>query len=143
MTKAPWHLWVVGILALIWNAGGGYDYYMTKTAEAAYMAQQPEERLAMLAGAPLWFDIAWAVGVWGAIAGSLLLLVRSRYAGSVFALSIIGLIAATVYTFGIADGGSMLAIAGPVAIAFTIAIPVILIGLFIYARTMRKRRVLA
>jgi hypothetical protein len=29
-TKTPWHLWVVGILSLLWNAFGGYDYTMTQ-----------------------------------------------------------------------------------------------------------------
>ncbi|MDX8351121.1 hypothetical protein [Cognatiyoonia sp. IB215182] len=142
MDKTPVHLWIVGVLSLLWNAGGAFDYVMTRTNAAEYLAAQPPERLTMLNGAPFWFDITWAVGVWFSVIGSLLLLARSRMAGSAFALSLAGLIGSSIYTYGIADGGSMVAAAGPAAIAFTIAIPVILIGLWLYARAMTKAGVL-
>ena len=29
--KAPVHLWVVGLLSLVWNGFGAYDYFMSKT----------------------------------------------------------------------------------------------------------------
>ena len=77
MDKTPFHLWIVGFLSLLWNAGGAFDYVMTRTNAAAYLAAQPPERLAMLAEAPFWFDITWAIGVWLSVIGSLLLLVRS------------------------------------------------------------------
>ena len=142
MTKTPIHLWIVGVLSLLWNGGGAMDYVMTKTNAAEYMAQQPPERLAMLEQAPIWFSVTWAVGIWFSIIGSMLLLLRSRYAGAAFGLSLLGLIGSSVYTYIIAEGGSMVAAAGPAAIAFAIAIPVILIGLWVYARAMTKRGVL-
>ncbi|MFQ1699021.1 hypothetical protein ACJ5NV_00365 [Loktanella agnita] len=140
--KTPVHLWVVGVFALLWNAGGAFDYVMTQTDDTGYLAQMPTERLEMLGSAPLWFAVTWALGVWGAVLGSLLLLLRPRLAAAAFAVSLLGLIGSSVYTYGIADGGSMLAVAGPAAIAFTIAIPLILIALWLYARAMRKRGVL-
>ena len=36
--KTPWHLWAVGVIAVLWNAYGGYDYTMSMTQGAAYMA---------------------------------------------------------------------------------------------------------
>ncbi len=143
MTKTPLHLWIVGVLSLLWNAGGALDYVMTKIGDAAYLAQNPPARLDMLASAPLWFNVAWAVGVWFSMLGSLLLLMRSRMAGSAFALSLLGLIGASVYTYGIADGGSILATAATGAIIFTIAIPIVLIGLWLYARAMTKGGILS
>lgn len=142
MAKTPIHLWLVGIVSLFWNIGGAFDYIMTRTNAAEYMAAQPPERLAMLQDAPVWFSYTWALGVWMSVVGSLLLLVRSRFAGAAFALSLLGLIGSSVYTYAIADGGSMVAAAGAGAIAFTIAIPVILVLLWIYARAMTKRGVL-
>jgi hypothetical protein len=96
----------------------------------------------MLEQAPLWFGVTWALGVWFSIIGSILLLMRSRFAGSAFAISLIGLIGSSIYTFGMVDGGSMVAAAGTTAIAFTILIPVILVVLWIYARAMTRRGVL-
>lgn len=142
MTKTPVHLWIVGALSLLWNAGDGFDYVMTQTENAEYLAQYPPESLAFLQNAPAWFEAAWAVGVWVSILGSVLLLLRSRFAGTAFALSLAGLIVSSVYTYFIADGGSALAMAGTAALVFTIAIPIILILLWIYARAMTKRGVL-
>ena len=142
MTKTPLHLWIVGIVSLLWNAGGAMDYVMTRTNAAEYLAAQPADRLAMLEQAPTWFGVTWAVGVWFSVIGSLLLLLRSRFAGSAFALSLLGLIGSSIYTYGIADGGSMVAAAGGAAIAFTLLIPVILIALLLYARAMTRRGVL-
>jgi hypothetical protein len=142
MTKTPIHLWLVGIVSLLWNAGGAVDYVMTKTNAAEYLASQPEARLMMLDQAPLWFGFTWAVGVWFSIIGSLLLLTRSRYASGAFALSLLGLIGSSIYTYAIADGGSMVAAAGTAAIVFSVAIPVILLALWIYARAMTKQGVL-
>ncbi len=142
MTKTPIHLWIVGVLSLLWNAGGAIDYVLTRANDAAYLAAQPPERLAMLQEAPLWFDVTWALGVWFSVIGSLLLLLRSRFAGSAFALSLVGLIGSSIYIYGIAQGGTMLATAGPAAVAFTVAIPVVLVLLWIYARAMTKRGVL-
>ena len=36
-TKTPIHLWIVGVIALLWNAFGCYDYFMTRTQGAAYV----------------------------------------------------------------------------------------------------------
>lgn len=142
MTNTPFHLWVVGIVSLVWNAGGAVDYVMTRMNMPDYLAAQPPARLEMLAQAPVWFGATWAVGVWFSVIGSLLLLARSRFAGPALVLSLLGLIGSSVYTYGIAEGGSMLAAAGTPAIVFSIAIPVILVALWLYARAMTKRGVL-
>ncbi len=142
MARTPIHLWIVGILALFWNAGGAMDYVMTRFEAAGYMAAQPPERLAMLNDAPTWFGVTWAVGVWFSVIGSLLLLLRSRFAGPAFALSLLGLIGSSIYTYVIAEGGRMVAAAGAGAVAFTIAIPVVIVLLWVYARAMTRRGVL-
>ncbi|SEV96015.1 hypothetical protein SAMN04488515_0412 [Cognatiyoonia koreensis] len=140
--KTPVHLWIVGALSLLWNAGGGIDYFMTKTGNTDYLAQLTPEQVTFLETAPLWFDTAWAVGVWFSILGSLLLLLKSRFAGPTFLVSLIGLIVASIYTYLISDAGNALAMSGTVAVIFTIAIPVILILLWIYARWMTAKGVL-
>ncbi|MEO0904706.1 MAG: hypothetical protein AAFX89_08040, partial [Pseudomonadota bacterium] len=58
------------------------------------------------------------------------------------ALSLAGLIGSSIYTYGMVDGGSMVAAAGTAAIIFTVAIPVVLILLWIYARAMTRAGVL-
>lgn len=86
----PVHLWIVGILALLWNGYGCYDYVMTTTGDEAFLAQFPAEWIAYWDGLPAWTTGAWAIGVWGGLLGAILLLMRSRYSLWAFALSFLG-----------------------------------------------------
>jgi hypothetical protein len=90
--RVPVHLWIVGVLALLWNAFGCYDYLMTNMKNQAYMAQFTSDQLAYFDSLPSWLTGFWALGVWGGLAGAILLLVRSRYAVWAMALSCIGAI---------------------------------------------------
>ena len=91
----PVHLWIVGILALLWNAIGCYDYFMTRMRDTEYFERMmpgtdPNAVLAYIDSFPVWAQAGWAFGVWGGLAGALLLLARSRYSVWAFALSLVG-----------------------------------------------------
>jgi hypothetical protein len=138
--KTPFHLWIVGIIALVWNAGGAYDYVMTQTENEAYLAMMSDAQKAFLDNGPIWFEASWAVGVWFSVLGALFLLLRSRLASKAFGLSLIGLIVSSVYSFGIADRTGL--DLTPAQLGFTGAIYVVLVLLWIYARAMTRRGVL-
>ncbi|MFT5270738.1 MAG: hypothetical protein ACI85V_000752 [bacterium] len=138
--KTPIHLWIIGGIALIWNAGGAYDYVMTQFQDEAYLAMLTDAQRVFLDTGPIWFEAAWAVGVWFSVLGSVLLLLRSRFAGAVFGLSFLGLMVSSVYSFGIADRTGLTL--SPAQMGFTIAIFVVLAVLWIYARAMTRRGVL-
>ncbi|MCW3796294.1 hypothetical protein OMW55_00520 [Sphingomonas sp. BN140010] len=91
--RTPWHLWAVGIVALLWNGFGAVDYLMTRTRNEAYLGQMgdPQVILNYIDAFPTWASIGWGLAVWGAVAGSLLLLLRSRHAVTAFALSLMGM----------------------------------------------------
>ena len=139
--KRPWHLWLVGIVSLLWNAGGAMDYAMSKFKVESYLSQLSDEGRAFLDSTPLWFDAGWAFGVWASVAGSLFLLLRSRHAVAAFAFSLAGLLISMIYSLWLARS-PMLADAGIAAWVFTLAIPVVLVGLLIYARRMAAKGVL-
>jgi hypothetical protein len=92
--RTPAHLWIVGILSLLWNCYGATDYTMTRLHNVAWLAQMggdPNALLAYVEGMPMYAQIGWGLGVWGALLGSVLLLMRSRYAVHAFVLSLIGM----------------------------------------------------
>ena len=96
-TRTPVHLWIVGIVSLLWNSFGCYDYLMTRTQGAAYIdsmmhTDQGSAIMAYINSFPIWVSAAWGLGVWGGLAGSILLLMRSRHAVAAFAVSMIGAI---------------------------------------------------
>jgi len=137
----PWHLWIVAILSLIWNAGGGYDFVMTNIRDVDYLDAVGVGAGVMQAidAMPVWAMVAWAVGVWGAVAGSLLLLMRSRFALHAFAASLVGLAGSTAYQLGADLPDEMTT---PGVIAMTLAIWAAAVLLFVYARRMEMRGVL-
>ena len=139
--KTPVHLWVVGVVSLLWNAFGAFDYTMTKMQNADYLAGITPEQQAFLFGFPPWANIGWALGVWGSLIGSLLLLARSRHATAAFAISLLGLAINSAYQFGVrgADLQQMFGI-GPMI--FTAVIAAIIIALLLYARAMVAKGVL-
>ena len=139
--KTPWHLWLVGILSLLWNAGGAYDYIMSKTRNADYLAALTPEQQAFFDSFPLWVNITWALGVWGAVLGSVFLLLRSRFAVTAFAVSLLGAVLSAVRNFLVA-GPSMAEVAGTFAIVFSLVILIVAFLLLVYARAMRRSGVL-
>lgn len=139
--RAPWHLWLVGIVALLWNGFAAYDYLCTNLQGEAYMRKMgmTEPQIAHFSAMPAWMMGVWAIGVWGGVLGALLLLLRLKWALHVFAASLAAFIVSLVYTYGMTNGGEVM---GQTVMIMN---GVILAGcLFFvwYAWTMTKRGVL-
>lgn len=139
--RTPIHVWLVGVLSLLWNGGGAYDYLMMQTKNAGYLEMLSDAQMAFMQGVPLWFDIGWAFGVWGSILGSILILLRSRFALHAFGLSLLGMLTTSVYSLLIASPG-MMDIAGSGALMFSLLIVFVLLVLIVYTRLMARRGVL-
>ncbi len=113
---APWHLWAVGIIAVLWNAYGCYDYVMTTTGGEAYLRSLGigEEAIAYFAAMPAWMTGVWAIGVWGGMLGAILLLLRRKWALHVFVVSLAGFVFSLIYTYLLSDGGSVMPPEAPI-----------------------------
>jgi hypothetical protein len=138
-SKTPVHLWIVGILAVLWNAVGAFDYSATQYRIESYMANFTPEQLEYFYGFPAWVDAAWALGVWGSLLGSLALLLRKSWAVWLFGISILGLAGTTVYNFLLSSGAEMMGEGGAM---FTGFIWLVVLFLFFYSRAMAKRGIL-
>jgi phosphatidylserine synthase len=114
---------------------------MTQIDFEPYMEQFTTEQLEFFQGFPMWVQGTWAMAVWLSVAGSIFLLLRSRFAEVCFGLSLIFMAATFVHNFILSDV-KMNEIAGPEALWFTAAIIVVAILLWIYARWMRQKGVL-
>ena len=139
--KTPKHLWVVGLVAVLWNAIGVMDFTLTELKNEAYLKAFTPEQLACLAGFPLWAVITWGAGVYGGFIGSILLLARQRWAVPVFLVSIIGAVLTSLYSHVLSDTMKKMG-GGTGAVIFSLVIIIIAILLWIYARAMTRRGVL-
>lgn len=134
--KAPWHLWFIGGLTLLFNAMGVVSYTMTKL-DMLVEAGMTADQIAFMNAYPAWASAFWALGVWGAFAGSLLLLLRSRFAVPAMVAATIGLVGTTVYNYGLIEVPAAME-----APALDIAIWVVTLSLLLYARRMAVAGVL-
>ena len=144
--RTPWHLWVVGLISLAWNAFGANDYLQTQLGNLAYFESMmdgidatPEQALAYFQSYPAWVQAAWAIGVWGSVLGLLLLLLRSRFAVHAFALSLLGLATTTVYQLIVGQPDWL---HNAMTTIINIVIWSIATFLLIYALSMRSKGVL-
>jgi len=140
-TKTPWHLWVVSVVAILFNGIGVYDYVMSKTQGAAYMqsAGMSPAAIAHYTTLPFWMNCVWAIGVWGAMLASILLLLKNKLAAPIFLVSLAAFLLSLVYHYVISGAGDLMGTAGHVSSAI---ITLLLVMFIFYAQAMGKRGIL-
>ncbi len=134
--KAPWHLWVVGVLSLLWNASGAWVFVQAQTgaamdmdaAEIAYYAEQPGWMVVLT-------DLAFATAILAAFA----LLLRSRWAVRLYAFSIAAIIVSTAFDIAL---GTALLLQGQDWLILSCVTTCLALAQWLYAVWMRKRWVL-
>lgn len=139
--RAPWHLWPVSGVGLLWNGFGAYDYLMTQTQGEAYLRGMgmTDAQVGYFFGLPAWLTVPWAIGVWCAVLGTVLLLMRMALAAPTFAASLAGLLVSLVYTYGLSEGGEAMGASGLVMNLVILAGCLFFVW---YAWSMRKAGVL-
>ena len=143
--RAPVHLWIIGVLATLWNAFGCYDYVMTRMRNTDYLKSMmpnvdPNAMLAWIDGFPIWAQFGWALGVWAGLAGSILLLVRHRWAVWALGLSLLGAVLGLGYQIAMAPPLAGADDAMSKAMPFVIIL--VALALFLYARAQAAKGVL-
>ncbi len=108
--KSPWHLWLIGVIALLFNSIGVFDFVMAMAQGAEYQARagMSPDQIAHYQEMPGWMTVVWAVGVFGAFLASILLLARRKLAMPVFVLSLAAFLISLLYTYVLTDGGAIM-----------------------------------
>ena len=120
---------------------GAFDYLMTQTKNAEYMANFSPAQLEYFYGFPTWMTAAWAVAVWGGMLCAVLLLMRKHLAEPVFLVSFVAVVLTTLYSYVLSNGTEVFEGVG--SQVFSALIFAVALGLYLYARQLRKRGVLA
>ncbi len=126
--KAPVLFWIISVIAIIWNAMGVYQYLQQAYQTDAFKASMPsEEALEMALNTPSWAMSAFAVAVFFGLLASIALILKKRWANTLFLISLIGIIVQMIHNVFISDSIEMM---GTIAIIFPIII--LIIGVFLY-----------
>ena len=139
--KTPWHLWLVGVIAVLFNGIGVFDYVMSMSQGASYMASagMTPAQIAHYEAMPMWMTAVWTIGVWGAMLGSVLMLLRNKLAFPVFAVSLAAFLVSLIYTYVLTDGGQIM---GSAMAITSVVIALLLLFFMWYSWLMTKRTVL-
>ena len=101
-TRRPWHLWLVGVLSVLWNSIACLDFTMVQTRNASYLegAGFSAEQMEFFYSYPSWAVAIWGIAVWSAILGGVLLLGKSSLAAPAFLIGLITYTAAMLRQYG-------------------------------------------
>jgi hypothetical protein len=137
----PWHLWVIGIVGLLWNSIGVLGFLLTQMGNEAAFASMSLEQREYFESFPLWAVAFWAIGVFGGVLGCLLMVLGKRVAVPVLVASAAGALVANYG--GLFLLGGLEVMGGPPALVFPTVIIVLATALALYARAMSKKGILS
>lgn len=133
----PWHLWLIGIIGLLWSTMGVVSFLLTQMKVEAVMSGFPPQQRTYFESFPWWAVACWAIGAFGGLIGCLLLLLRTRLAFPVLLASLAGM---TVCNLGgLVLLGGMQVMRETDGVGLTILPVVVAAVLAFYAGAMSRR----
>jgi len=132
--KPPAWFWIVAVLMLLWNGVGAMAYIGEAMLPAEALQALPEGQRILILGRPAWATAAYAVAVFGGVAGCLLLMIRRRPAVAVLTLSLLGVLVQMGHAFLLADAFRLVGAAGTALPALVVAGALFLVRFARHAR---------
>ncbi len=136
----PWHLWLMGIVGGLWSVIGVISFMLTQMNVEAVMSRFPPQQREYFESFPLWAVAFWAIGVFGGVIGSLLLLLKNRLAFPVLLASVIGVAVCNLGGLFLLGGMEVMRATG--ALGLTVFPVIVAAFLAYYARAMSRKGVL-
>jgi len=137
-TKPSTSFWIISILALIWNIMGVVAYlgqaYITDEA----LALLPEADQAYYNNVPAWVTAAFAIAVFSGFIGTVVLLMKKKFATSLFIVSFLAVITQSIYNLFIQNYADV------TGVKMIMPLVIIVIALFLvwYSKNETKKGVL-
>ena len=137
----PWHLWVIGIIGLLWSSMGVVSFLLTQMKVEAVMSRFPPQQRQYFESFPMWVVAFWAINVFAGVIGCVVLLLKNKLACPLLLASVI---ATAVFNLGgLFLLGGMEVMRETDGLGFTV-VPIFFSAfLAYYARAMSKKGVLS
>lgn len=131
LESRPTLFWVIAILALLWNLMGVFAFVMQVNMSPDVLAALPDAERQLIASQPAWFMFVFAIAVFAGALGSLMLLLKKKFAMPLLVLSLLGVLAQKAYVHLFSD---IYTIMGSGAMVLSILVIVIALFLVWFAR---------
>ena len=118
-TEVHWSFWVIGAVALIWNAMGVINFFVQMNPDALTAYRESER--AIIEGRPVWATGAFAIAVFGGLFGCLLFLFRKSAAFYLFIVSLLGIIVTMIHALGVGIDFGIVEILGIILMPLVVA----------------------
>jgi len=125
--KFKWVIFLVGIIALIWNAMGCLNFFMQISPDG--LANMPESHQAIARSRPFWVTAAFGVSVISGVLAAVLLLMKKKLSIPLFIVSFVGAVIANLHAIFF---GNALNIFSPPEVALGIFGSLVAAALFIW-----------
>lgn len=135
-TKRSVGYWIVAVFALVWNLIGVAMWYLQVSMTPEQLAAMPEAQRQVYEGTPGWINIVFAVAVFGGVLGALGLLMKKRWACTMFALSLIALLVQMIGAYVVTPAWAAY---GPVGLVMPVVLLLIALFLLWYANKAKAR----
>lgn len=127
---------IISIAALAWNLFGVMSYIMHVTISPEALAEMSEAERGLYETLPAWVTGAFAVAVFSGVLGCVALLWKKAWAVSLFAISLVAVIAQFGFWLFVADA---IEVYGTQTVFMPLLVTVIAIFLVWYARDARNK----
>ncbi len=136
--KLPLWFWISAWFAVAWNVFGVVQFVhsVTATQESFVAMGMSEAQAQTMLSYPLWMTVGFAVGTFGGLLGSVLLLLRKKIATPVFAASLAGYV--VLYIGDITEG--VFEAIGASQVAILTSVVLIAAALLWLSRHLERRR---
>lgn len=91
-TSTPVWFWIIAVILTVWNAMGAFNYISQVTMSEEAFALLDERMQTFLNERPAWGTAGFAIAVWGGLLASLFLLLKKKMAGTVYIVSLLGVL---------------------------------------------------
>ena len=128
----PTSYWVVAILALLWNLAGVAMFCLQVTMDADAIAALPAPQREVYEATPAWLNAAFGVAVVAGLLGAIGLVLKKRWAVSLFLLSLVAVLVQIAAAYAVTPAWAAY---GPTGLVMPVVVTAIAAFLWWYARS--------
>jgi len=81
--------WVIGVIALLWNAMGVYNYLIQAYQTETFTSSLNETQLALMDSMPTWNTALFAIAIFSGLIGAIFFLMKRKISVTLFLISFV------------------------------------------------------